>query len=71
MSGVGLLMHDRILGPFFFAESTAIEYISTVRGFGGGLCIHLQPNIIFQHDETPHIGSMGFPDFLNTEFPNL
>ena len=53
------LLHDRLVGPFFFAEDTVTStiYMKMLEGFAFPQIEERQPNIIFQQDRVrvpPH-----------------
>ena len=51
------LLHDRLAGPFFFAEDTVTStvYMNMLEGFAFTQIENLQPDIIFQQDGAhPH-----------------
>ena len=51
------LLHDCLVGPFFFAEDTVTStiYMNMLEGFAFPQIEDLQPDIIFQHDVAhPH-----------------
>ena len=49
------LLHDCLLGPFFFAEDTVTStiYMNMLEGFTFQQIEDLQPKIIFQQDGAP------------------
>ena len=49
------LLHDHLVGPFFFAEDTVTStiYMNMLEGFAFPQIEDLQPNIIFQSDGAP------------------
>lgn len=65
------LMHNLIIGPFFFAEQTVTgnTYLDMLDQFVVPQLMHLQPNVIFQQDGAPPHWSLIVREFLDTQFP--
>lgn len=65
------LMHSRIIGPFFFAESTvtANVYLDMLEQFATPQLQDLQPDVIFQQDGAPPHWGINVRNFLDTTFP--
>ena len=66
------LMHDKIIGPFFFAESTisANVYLDMLEHYAIPQLQEFQPYIVFQQDGAPPHWSICVRHFLNETFPN-
>ena len=65
-------MHNHIIEPFVFAESTitADIYLDMLKHYVVSQLEEFQPWVVFQQDGAPpHWGLMG-GDFLNETFPN-
>ena len=66
------LMHDQIIGPFIFSESTTTAniYLDMLKHYVVPQLEEFQPWFVFQQDGVPpHLGLM-IRDFLNETFPN-
>lgn len=65
------LMHDRIIGPFFFAEANVNRwsYLDMLELYAVPQLQELQPEIIFQQDGAPPHWARCVRDFLNATFP--
>ncbi|KAJ4426523.1 hypothetical protein ANN_27337 [Periplaneta americana] len=65
------LMHNLIIGPFFFAEQTVTRntYLDMLDQFVVPQLMHLQPNVIFQQDGAPPHWGLIVREFLDTQFP--
>ena len=64
-------MHDKIIGPFFFAEksNTAQIYLDALTEYVSPQLEQYQPQVIFQQDGAlPHWG-LEVRQFLNQTFP--
>ena len=66
------VMHDKIIGPFFFAESSisANIYLDMLTHYAVPQLAEFQPNIIFQQDGAPPHWGLRVREFLNEVFPN-
>ena len=65
------MMHDKIIGPFFFAEKsiTAQIYLDLLTEYVPPQLVQCQPLVIFQEDgASPHWG-LAVRQFLNDTFP--
>ncbi|PNF32015.1 hypothetical protein B7P43_G06576 [Cryptotermes secundus] len=64
------LMHDRVIGPFFFAEQTvtSVIYLDMLQNLAFPQIEALQPEITFQKDAPPHWSTI-FGDALEKHFP--
>ncbi|GBN11579.1 hypothetical protein AVEN_178254-1 [Araneus ventricosus] len=65
------LLHDRIIGPFFFSEVTVRfdNYLDMLEIFAFPQIEDLQPNIIFQRNGAPPHWSLEVRKVLNEKFP--
>jgi hypothetical protein len=65
------VMHDRIIGPFFFAEANVNRwsYLDMLELYAVPQLQELQPEIIFQQDGAPPHWARCVRDFLNATFP--
>ncbi|PNF28847.1 hypothetical protein B7P43_G04418 [Cryptotermes secundus] len=65
------LMHDQVIGPFFFAEKTAISviYLDMLQNFVYPQIETLQSEIIFQEDGAPPHWSTIIREALDKHFP--
>ncbi|KAJ4441977.1 hypothetical protein ANN_11841 [Periplaneta americana] len=65
------LMHNLIIGPFFFAEQTVTRntYLDMLDQFVVPQLMLMQPNVIFQQDGAPPHWSLIVREFLDTQFP--
>ena len=59
------IMHDKIIGPFFFAEKsiTAQIYLDLLTEYASPQLEQYQPLVIFQQDGAPLIGVLQFVNF--------
>ena len=66
------LMHNQIIGPFIFAESTitANIYLDMLKHYVVPQLEEFQPRVVFQQDGAPPHWSLIVRDFLNETFPN-
>lgn len=66
------LMHNRIVGPFFFAEPTitANVYLDMLELYVEPQLRPFQPWIVFQQDGAPPHWGLVVRDFLNDNFPD-
>ena len=64
-------MHNCIIGPFFFSESTvdSAVYLDMLQEFAVPQLEHLQPDVIFQQDGAPPHWSLNVRQFLDEKFP--
>ena len=64
------LLHDRLLGPFIFAEDTVTStiYMNMLEGFAFPQIEDLQPAIIFQQDGAPPHWALVVRTVLNENF---
>ena len=65
-------MHNQIIGPFIFAESTvrADIYLDMLRHCVALQLEKFQPWVVFQQDGAPPYWGLMGRDFLNETFPN-
>lgn len=65
------LMHNKIIGPFFFAELsiTGNIYLDMLQHFVIPQLNDLQPRVIFQQDGAPPHWALAVRDFLNEVYP--
>ena len=65
-------MHDKIIGPFFFAEKsvTAQIYLDVLTEYMSPQLEQYQPQVIFQKDGAPSHWGLEIRQFLNETFPN-
>jgi len=65
------LLHDRLVGPFFFAEDTVTStiYMNMLEGFAFPQIEDLQPDIIFQQDGAPPHWALVVRAVLNENIP--
>jgi hypothetical protein len=63
-------MHDRVIGPFVFAEDTVTgaNYYDMIHEYLLPQVLELQPNIIFQQDGAPPHWSLQIRHLLNRHF---
>ena len=66
------LMHNQIIGPFIFAESTitANIYLDMLKHYVVPQLEEFQPRVVFQLDGAPPHWGLIVRDFLNETFPN-
>ena len=66
------LMHNQIIGPFIFAESTitANIYLDMLKHYVVPQLEEFQPRVVFQQDGAPPHWGLIVGDFLNETFPN-
>ena len=66
------LMHNQIIGPFIFAESTIIAniYLDMLKHYVVPQLEEFQPRVVFQQDGAPPHWGLIVRDFLNETFPN-
>ena len=66
------LMHNQIIDPFIFAESTitANIYLDMLKHYVVPQLEEFQPRVVFQQDGAPPHWSLIVRDFLNETFPN-
>jgi hypothetical protein len=66
------LLHDRLIGPFFFAEVTVISsiYLNMLENFVYPQLQDLQPAVLFQQDGAPPHWRFVVRASLNQHFPN-
>ena len=66
------LMHNQIIGPFIFAESTitANIYLDMLKHYVVPQLEEFQPRVVFQQDGAPPHWGLIVRDFLNETFPN-
>ena len=66
------LMHNQIIGPFIFAESTitANIYLDMLKHYVVPQLEEFQPRVVFQQDGAPLHWGLIVRDFLNETFPN-
>jgi hypothetical protein len=66
------LMHDRIIGPFFFVENTvsANVYLDMLTNYAIPQLQDKQPNVIFQQDGAPPHWAIDVHETLDATFPN-
>ena len=66
------LMHDRVIGPFFFAEPTisAITYLDMLEHYAAPQLEQFQPRVLFQQDGAPPRWGLVVRNFLDATFPN-
>ena len=65
-------MHNQIIGPFIFAETTitANIYLDMLKHDVVPQLEEFQPRVVFQQDGAPPHWGMIVRDFLNETFPN-
>ena len=65
-------MHDRVIGPFFFAEPTisAIVYLDMLEHYSVPQLEEFQPRVVFQQDGAPPHWGLVVRNFLDATFPN-
>ena len=65
-------MHNQIIGPFIFAESTitANIYLDMLKHYVVPQLEEFQPRVVFQQDGAPPPWGLIVRDFLNKTFPN-
>ena len=65
-------MHNKIIGPFFFAEKsiTAQIYLDVLTEYVSPQLEQYQPQVIFQQDGTPSYWNHKICQFLNKTFPD-
>ena len=65
-------MHNQIIGPFIFAESTitANIYLDMLKHYVVPQLEEFQPRFVFQQDGAPPHWGLIVRDFLNETFPN-
>ena len=65
------IMHDKIIGPFFFAEKsiTAQIYLDLLTDYVSQQLEQYQPPVIFQQDGAPSHWGLEVRQFLNDTFP--
>ena len=65
-------MHNQIIGPFIFAESTitANIYLNMLKHYVVPQLEEFQPRVVFQQDGAPPHWGLIVRDFLNETFPN-
>ena len=65
-------MHNQIIGPFIFAESTitANIYLDMLKHYVVSQLEEFQPRVVFQQDGPPPHWGLIVRDFLNETFPN-
>ena len=65
-------MHDKIIGPFFFAEKsiTAQIYLDLLTEYVSPQFEQYQPLVIFQQDGAPPYWGLAVRQFLNDTFPD-
>ena len=65
------LLHDRLVGLFFFAEDTVTStiYMNMLEGFAFPQIEDLQPDIILQQDGDPPHWAFVVRTILNEKFP--
>ena len=65
-------MHNQIIGPFIFAESTitASIYLDMLKHYVVSQLEEFQPRVVFQQDGAPPHWGLIIRDFLNETFPN-
>ena len=63
-------MHDKIIGPFFFAEKsiTAQIYLDVLTEYVSPQLEQYQPQVIFQQDDAPPYWDLEVRQFLNEKF---
>ena len=66
------LMHNQIIGPFIFAESTitANIYLDMLKHYVVPQLEEFQPRVVFQQDGAPPHWGLIVCDFVNETFPN-
>ena len=66
------LMHNQIIGPFIFAESTitANVYLDMLKHYVIPQLEEFQPRVVFQQDGAPPHWGLIVRDFINETFPN-
>ena len=66
------LMHNQIIGPFIFAESTITVdiYLEMLKHYIVLLLVEFQPWVMFQQDCTTPQWNLMICYFLNETFPN-
>jgi len=66
------LMHNQIIGPSIFAESTitANIYVNMLKHYVVPQLEEFQPRVVFQQDGAPPHWGLIVCDFLNETFPN-
>ena len=66
------IMHDKIIGPFFFAEKsiTAQIYLNILTEYMSPQLEQYQPQVIFQQDDAPPYWGFEVHQFLNETFPD-
>ena len=64
------IMHDKIIGPFFFAEEsiTAQIYLDVLTEYVSPQLEQYQPQVIFQQDGAPSQWDLEVSQFLNETF---
>ena len=64
-------MHDKTIGPFFFAEKsiTAQIYLDLLTKYVSPQLEQYQPQVIFQQDDAPPHWGLQVRQFLNVAFP--
>ena len=65
------IMHDKIIGPFFFAEKSmaAQIYLDLLTEYVSPQLEQYQPLVIFQQDGAPSHWGLAVRQFLNDTFP--
>ena len=66
------IMHDKIIGPFFFAEKsiTAQIYLDVLTEYVSPQLEQYQPQVIFQQEGAPPHWGLEVCQFLNKTFPD-
>ena len=66
------IMHNKIIGPFFFAEKsiTAQIYLNLLTEYVSPQLEQYQPLVIFQQDGAPPHWGLAVRQFLNDAFPD-
>ena len=61
------IMHDKIIGPFFFAEKSiaAQIYLDILIGYMSSQLEQYQPQVVFQQDCTPPHWGLDVREFLS------
>ena len=65
------LLHDRIIGPFFFCEDTVTSdvYLDMLQLFAVPQLLEYYPDVIFQQDGAPPHWSLEVRSYLEQTFP--
>ena len=66
------IMHEKIIGPFFFAEKSiaAQIYLDVLTEYVSPQLEQYQPQVIFQQDGAPPHRGLEVRQFLNETFPD-